>query len=114
MKGLNKYEQAYKLETEGGVTRFLEDVTKLQEARFYAADLAISDLLIDFDIAMKRALTERQRQVIQLSYFKDMKQSDVADVLGLTQQTVQEHRKKAIKNIAAYHAEEIVKVGDDE
>jgi len=50
MQGLNRYEQAYKLETEGGVTRFLEDVTKLQEARFYAADLAISDLLIDFQL----------------------------------------------------------------
>jgi len=43
-----------------------------------------------------------------------MTQIEVAQALGLTQQTVQEHRKKAITNIAAYHANEKVKVGDDE
>ncbi|MDE1381205.1 sigma factor-like helix-turn-helix DNA-binding protein [Bacillus licheniformis] len=100
---MNKYEQAYKLESESGVTAFLNDYHKLAEARFFANDFSISDMLIDFEMAVDRALTERQKQVIKLSYFKDMRQVDVAKVLGLSQQTVQEHTVKAIKNLATYH-----------
>ncbi|MHC5291110.1 hypothetical protein CHCC14819_0473 [Bacillus licheniformis] len=100
---MNKYEQAYKLETIAGVTAFLNDYHKLAEARFYANDLYISDMLIDFDIACKHALTDRQRQVIYLSFVKDMRQVDVAKFLNLSQQTIQEHTAKAIKNLASYH-----------
>ncbi|MGF9741622.1 sigma factor-like helix-turn-helix DNA-binding protein [Priestia megaterium] len=100
---MNKYEQAYKLDTEKGVSAFLTDYHKLEEARFYASDYSISDMLIDFDIAIKRALTSRQKEVINLTYFKDMKQVDVANALNLTQQTVQEHIQKAVKNLASYH-----------
>ncbi|MDQ0976661.1 RNA polymerase sigma factor (sigma-70 family) [Neobacillus niacini] len=100
---MNKYEQAYKLENEKGVTAFLTDYHKLAEARFYANDLSISDMLLDFHFAMKKALTDRQQEVIELTYFKDMRQVDVANELNLTQQTVQEHTVKAIKNLATYH-----------
>lgn len=100
---MNKYEQAYKLESESGVTAFLNDYHKLAEARFFANDFSISDMLIDFDMAVDRALTERQKQVIELTYFKDMRQVDVAKVLNLSQQTIQEHTVKAIKNLATYH-----------
>jgi DNA-directed RNA polymerase specialized sigma subunit len=99
----NKYEQAYKLESENGVTAFLNDYHKIAEARFFANDLSISDMLLDFEIAVTKALTQRQQQVIRLTFFKDMRQVDVAKVLGLTQQTVQEHTAKAIKNLATYH-----------
>jgi DNA-directed RNA polymerase specialized sigma subunit len=100
---MNKYEMAYKLENENGVTAFLNDYHKLSEARFFANDLSISDMLIDFHYACKKALTERQQQVIELSYFKDMRQVDVARELNLSQQTIQEHTAKAIKNLATYH-----------
>lgn len=100
---VNKYEMTYKLETEKGVTAFLNNYHKMSEARFYASDLSMSDMLIDFDIAVKNALTERQQEIIKLTYFKDMRQADVARVLDLRQQTIQEHTKKAIKNLATYH-----------
>ena len=108
----NKYEQAYKLETENGVTAFLNDYHKLAEARFYANDLSISDMLVDFDFAVQKALTERQQQVIKLTYYNDMRQVDVAKELNLNQQTVQEHTVKAIKNLATYHM--IIKNRGDE
>lgn len=108
----NKYEQAYKLETENGVTAFLNDYHKLAEARFYANDLSISDMLVDFDFAVQKALTERQQQVIKLTYYNDMRQVDVAKELNLSQQTVQEHTVKAIKNLATYHM--IIKNRGDE
>ena len=99
----NIYEQAYKLENESGVNAFLTDYHKLAEARFYANDLSISDMLLDFHFAIEKALTERQKQVVRLSFFADKRQEDVAKELGLTQQTIQEHISKAIKNLATYH-----------
>jgi RNA polymerase sigma factor (sigma-70 family) len=99
----NKYEMAYKLETEGGVTAFLNDYHKLAEARFFANDFSISDMLLDFETAIEEALTERQKQVVRLTYYKDMRQADVARALNLSQQTVQEHIRKAVKNLATYH-----------
>lgn len=100
---MNKYEKAYRLESENGVSAFLNDYPRLRELRFYATDLSISDVLIDFEIAINKCLTIRQKEVIVLTYFKDIKQADVAERLNLSQQTVQEHAKKAIKNIATYH-----------
>jgi DNA-directed RNA polymerase specialized sigma subunit len=100
---MNKYENAYKLESEAGVTAFLNDYHKIAEARFYANDLAISDMLLDFEFAMRKCLTERQQEVVKLRFFQDLRQVDVADVLRLNQQTVQEHIQKSIKNLASYH-----------
>ncbi|MDR7207635.1 sigma factor-like helix-turn-helix DNA-binding protein [Priestia megaterium] len=100
---MNKYENAYKLETEAGVSAFLNDYHKIAEARFYANDLAISDMLLDFEFAMRKCLTERQREVVKLRFFNDLRQVDVADLLKLNQQTIQEHIQKAVKNLASYH-----------
>jgi predicted DNA binding protein len=99
----NRYENAYKLHTENGVQSFLNDYSKLAEARFYSSDLSISDMLLDFHFACKHALTKRQLEVIRLTFHLDMRQQDVADYLNLTQQTVQEHIAKAVKNLATYH-----------
>jgi DNA-directed RNA polymerase specialized sigma subunit len=111
MRG-NRYENAYKLHTEAGVSSFLNDYSKLAEARFYASDLSISDMLLDFHFAYKRALTKRQQEVIALTFFEDKRQQDVADILGLTQQTVQEHIQKAIKNLSTYHMLEVRRAFD--
>ncbi|MGG0487220.1 sigma factor-like helix-turn-helix DNA-binding protein [Priestia aryabhattai] len=100
---MNKYENAYRLDTEAGVTAFLSDYHKIAEARFYANDLAISDMLLDFEFAMRKCLTARQQEVVKLRFFKDLRQVDVADMLRLNQQTIQEHIQKAIKNLASYH-----------
>jgi len=100
---MNKYEQAYQLETEEGVTALLEDYHQLREARYWSNDLSISDLLLDFETALEKALTPRQKEIIETTYFLDRKQSEVAEILNITQQTVQEAVKKAIKRLAVYH-----------
>lgn len=99
----NIYAQAYKLETEKGVQSFLKDFNRIAEARYYANDLSISDMLLDFEFAVEKALTGRQKEVIKLTYFEDLKQVDVANKLNLTQQTIQEHISNAVKNLATFH-----------
>lgn len=102
---MNKYEQAYDLTTIEGVESFIDDYPKLSNARFWANDFEISDMLMDFDIAIEKALTDRQRQVVKLSC-ADMIQVDIAKYLGVTQQTTQEHLKRAVIKIAEYHQKE--------
>lgn len=114
MYGFNKWDHAYTMETEEGMEYFLEDYPKLAEQRFYARDLSISDLLLDFEFAMRKALTPRQYEVITLAYKEDLIQQDVAEKLGVTQQTVQEHVRKAIKNLATYHMLHKRKSGENE
>lgn len=114
MHEFDKYENAYRLETEEGVEYFLNDYTKLAEARFYARDLSMSDMLLDFEFAMRKALTARQYEVIQLSYQKDNIQQVVAEIMGVSQQTVQEHIRKAIKNLATYHMLQKKRMMEDE
>jgi RNA polymerase sigma factor (sigma-70 family) len=103
MHEFDKYESAYRLETEEGVEYFLNDYSKIAEARFYARDLSMSDMLLDFEFAMRKALTARQYEVISMTYKKDLIQQVVADRMGISQQTVNEHIRKAIKNLATYH-----------
>ena len=45
------------------------------------------------------ALTDKQRQVIELRYYHDMSQDEVADFLGIKQQAVQQREDKALKNL---------------
>lgn len=109
---MNKFESAYKLESENGVRAFLSDYPNLREARYYATNLDMTDMLLDFDLALTKSLTDRQHDVVRLHFIEDMKQSDVAEFMGISQQTVQEHIRKAIRNLATYHMLE-KKRGDD-
>ncbi len=49
--------------------------------------------------AMTNGLTERQRQCIELYYFRNLKMAEVADVLGLKISTVSRHIAAAMKKL---------------
>ena len=49
--------------------------------------------------AAMRKLTERQREVIELYYFKEMTQQEIADELGITQVAVTQCMSRAIKTL---------------
>lgn len=53
------------------------------------------DLLIDVDLMIERAkLTKKQKEVVELYYFGQMTQEEVAEQLGITQQAVLDHINK--------------------
>ncbi|MBX6360543.1 MAG: DUF134 domain-containing protein [Acidobacterium ailaaui] len=78
----------YALDSADGVKRLLRDYHALCERR-YAGDYAASDILIDLDTVIKRAgLTDRQRQALRLVYVGQYRQTEAADKLGVSKQTV--------------------------
>lgn len=105
-KGERALTQRYALNDAEGVDRLLRDIHALRERRFRAGDYAACDLLIDLESAVALAnLTDRQREVIDLIYEKDLRQQEVADALGIAQQVVQQHAVGALKRIARIFAE---------
>lgn len=59
------------------------------------------DDVIDGEIlnALIKELTERQKTVLNLVYFEEMRQQDVADYLGIKQQSVNDLLNRALKTI---------------
>ena len=59
------------------------------------------DDVIDREIlhALIKELTERQKMVLHLVYFEEMRQQDVADYLGIKQQSVNDLLNRALKTM---------------
>ena len=59
------------------------------------------DDVIDREIlhALIKELTERQKMVLNLVYFEEMRQQDVADYLGIKQQSVNDLMNRALKTM---------------
>ena len=59
------------------------------------------DDVIDREIlnALIKELTERQKTVLNLIYFEEMRQQDVADYLGIKQQSVNDLLNRALKTM---------------
>ena len=59
------------------------------------------DDVIDREIlhALIKELTERQKMVLNLVYFEEMRQQDVADYLGIKQQSVNDLLNRALKKM---------------
>ena len=59
------------------------------------------DDVIDREIlnALIKELTERQKTVVNLVYFEEMRQQDVADYLGIKQQSVNDLLNRALKTM---------------
>ncbi|MCU5516138.1 LuxR C-terminal-related transcriptional regulator [Bacillus wiedmannii] len=96
-----RIEHNYALDNPKSIDLLLRHLPYMQERRFNG-DYAASDVLMDMETAVANAdLTDRQRQVLQLVYFEDMKQRDVAISLGITAPTVNLYKRLLAQKIAA-------------
>lgn len=96
-----RIEHNYALDNPKSIDLLLRHLPYMQERRFNG-DYAASDILIDLETAISNAdLADRQRQVLRLVYFEDMKQRDVAVSLGITAPTVNLYKRLLAQKIAA-------------
>jgi RNA polymerase sigma factor (sigma-70 family) len=72
---------------------------RLSKALSFSKDFV--DDVIDREIlhALIKELTERQKMVLNLVYFEEMRQQDVADYLGIKQQSVNDLLNRALKTM---------------
>lgn len=75
---------------------FIVDEYKIENQCFQVLDydIEVKDTLIAEAL---RALSEKKRDVILLSYFMDMSDAEIARVMNLVRSTVHEHRKRSLK-----------------
>jgi RNA polymerase sigma factor (sigma-70 family) len=103
-KGEKRLETLYPLDTSEGVRALLDNIHHVREQRFTRGDYDAANLLLDFERSKAGAnLTLRQKEVMALSFEQDLKQEDVAQLLGISQQGVSDHINSAIKKIALYN-----------
>ncbi|MGH0964028.1 sigma factor-like helix-turn-helix DNA-binding protein [Bacillus cereus] len=98
---VRRIEQEYALDNSKSIDLLLRHLPYMQERRFNG-DYAASDVLMDMETAISNAdLTDRQRQVLRLVYFKDMKQTQVAVEMGITAPTINLYKRLLTQKIAA-------------
>jgi RNA polymerase sigma factor (sigma-70 family) len=103
-KGEKRLETLYPMDTSDGVRALLDNIHHVREQRFQRGDYDAAILLLDLNDSFNSAkLTARQRQVLSLSFELDLKQEEVASLLGISQQGVSDHVNAGIKKIALYN-----------
>ena len=79
---------------------------ELEKSYFRAGgyDVVVKDALLAEAL---KALTERKRDVILLSYFMEMNDADIARKLNLVRSTVHEHRTRSLEILKAMLEENV-------
>ncbi|HDX9511329.1 TPA: sigma-70 family RNA polymerase sigma factor [Bacillus cereus] len=94
-------EHTYALDNPNSINLLLRHLPYMRERR-YNVDYDANIVLLDLETVISNAdLTDRQRQVLRLVYFEDMKQRDVAISLGVTVSTVNLYNRLLAQKIAA-------------
>lgn len=88
-----------KISTNHGVFSNSDVTDDAEIMRGFSKDFV--DDVIDREIlhALIKELTERQKMVLNLVYFEEMRQQDVADYLGIKQQSVNDLLNRALKTM---------------
>ena len=72
--------------------------------KYLGYDVVVKDALLAEAL---KALTERKRDVILLSYFMEMNDADIARKLNLVRSTVHEHRTRSLEILKAMLEENV-------
>jgi hypothetical protein len=95
-----KIEDLYPYEPEG-IAALLSDIYRAEARAFDRADLDSFTVILDLKIALDTdCLTPRQRQVVALYYFCELTREQVAEILGIARQSVDEYLATALERIA--------------
>ncbi len=102
-----KYDAMFPMHTKEGVEVFLENYNHLKEMVFFSSDYDALIRIIDFDVALLNSgLSAREQIAIELVFKADLKRVDVAEMEGVTKQTVQKWLERGTEKIASYYKKE--------
>lgn len=104
LKKAKEYDELYPLDTKKGVISLLMLINEVKERRFYEGDFNASDLIMDLELSMKKAgLSSKQKEVLDLLYYKCLTQKEAAEFLSITQQSILDRREKALRKIVLFN-----------
>jgi hypothetical protein len=97
-----QYEESYPYEA-AGIAALLRDVYRLSESRLYDGDIDATAILIDLKMALdSNCLTPRMRQVVALYYFAQFTEEEIAEIIGVTRQGINDSVNNALERISAH------------
>lgn len=103
MSGLLEYPMYERV----GVVVFLQNYNYLKERLYTHSDYDALIMLIDFDRALLESnLTPMELMTINLVFKQDMSRVSVANLYGVTRQTVQTWLTRGTEKIATHYAKE--------
>ena len=104
LKNGKEYDELYPLDTKKGVISLLMLVNEVKERRFYEGDFNASDLIMDLELSIDKAgLSSKQKEVLDLLYYKCFTQKESAEILDITQQSILDRREKALRKIVLFN-----------
>jgi DNA-directed RNA polymerase specialized sigma subunit len=81
----------------------MDNIHRVRGDMFSRGDYDSLILLLDFNESVKGAkLTCRQKQVVYYAYEQDLRQDEIAGILGISQQGVSDHLNAAARKISSY------------
>lgn len=103
-----RLEAEYPLETEQGVNAFLSNYHHIRSSAIDKGDYDAIILMVDFEIAFSKiSITDRQREAVNLVFFKDLTQREAGNIMGITQQAVQQLTHAVVKKIANQYTQDL-------
>lgn len=98
---VKRLEERYNSHSERGIKNYLGDVHKLRAARFVGSDTTyISNFIVDYERLFNEInLTERQSECLYLFSEKDLSESQISEILGISQQMVNVHISSVVKKV---------------
>lgn len=101
----------FSLETPKGAASLMSNLYYLKSAAYDKSDFNAVDILIDFkSIFEKVKFTKRQKQALDLVFFKGYTQTEAGQKLGISQQAVAQTIKASTQKISDKYAMEYEKV----
>ncbi|WP_427036542.1 sigma factor-like helix-turn-helix DNA-binding protein [Cytobacillus pseudoceanisediminis] len=108
----HKLETEYPLETPQGVNAFLSNIHYIRSSAYDKGDYDAINMLVDFEIAYSKiTTTARQREAIQLVFFADLTQREAGEIMGISQQAVQQLIHAVVTKIAEQYAKDLNGIG---
>lgn len=91
--------------SEETVDKLMGDYVKISMRRFEKGDIAACDIKMDIDQALEEAfMTPKQRLYVQKYYIEQHTEEEIADLYGITQQTVNKTIQRGVKHLADFFA----------
>lgn len=112
----HKLEFEYPLETPQGVNAFLSNIHHIRSSAIDKGDFDAIILLVDFEIAYSKInVTARQREAVQLVFFADLTQREAGEIMGISQQAVQQLLHSVVVKISEQYGRDLngVRGGDN-
>jgi DNA-directed RNA polymerase specialized sigma subunit len=104
LKKEKEYEELFPLDSKRGVLSLLYSLNQIGERRFYEGDMDACVLLMDLELSIEKAgLTKKQKEILNLLYYKGLTQKEAAEVTGSSQQAVLDRKNNAIRKIISYN-----------